>query len=410
MQFRTGKEPGARPRRRQVRCRRHGGATLGPADPAKRPPDRAAARCHPNASARRRRLRRSAPTRSAKRARRRARWLDHRGGGAARLRRRHRRARRDRCRRDRASAPSLNPVKNATMAVGQQSGNRERAMPIKIIGMIGVTPPRSDATLHVIEGGLSPDYVTQAARAHEESGFDLVLVGYSSSSAEGFLVALHAAARTERLGYLIAHRPGFVAPTLMARKIATFDHLTQGRIVLHVITGKTDDEQEGDGDFTPKAERYRRAAEYLELMKLAWASEKPFDFTGEFYQIKGAHSDVRPLQKPHPLIFFGGASDGALEMGARLCDVYAIYAEPLASTRERLREFRARAAAFGRTPGFNVSVRPILAATEGAAWDRANKILAGVSGANKGWTRQEAVSGPVDNAGRRLFGFALERD
>src|SRR6202045_3913044 len=101
-------------------------------------------------------------------------------------------------------------------------------MPIKIIGMIGVTPPRSDATLHVIEGGLSPDYVALAARAHEASGFDLVLVGYSSSSAEGFLIALHAAAHTERLGYLIAHRPGFVAPTLMARQIATFDHLTGG--------------------------------------------------------------------------------------------------------------------------------------------------------------------------------------
>ena len=283
-------------------------------------------------------------------------------------------------------------------------------MPIKVIGMIGVTPPRSDATLHVIEGGLSPDYVTQAARAHEASGFDLVLVGYSSSSAEGFLVALHAASRTDRLGYLIAHRPGFVAPTLMARKIATFDHLTQGRLVLHVITGKTDDEQEGDGDFTPKAERYRRAAEYLELMKLAWTNEQPFDFAGDFYKVKAAHSDVRPLQKPHPLIFFGGASDGALEMGARLCDVYAIYAEPLKSTRDRMRDFRARAAVFGRTPGFNVSVRPIIAASEGAAWDKANRILAGVSGNNKGWSRQEAMAGPVDNAGRRLMSFALERD
>jgi alkanesulfonate monooxygenase len=287
-------------------------------------------------------------------------------------------------------------------------------MSVRIIGMIGVTPPKSDATLHVIEGGVSPAYVVEAARAHEAAGFDLVLVGYSSSSAEGFLVALHAAEHTERLGYLIAHRPGFVAPTLMARKIATFDHLTGGRLAVHIITGKSDDEQEGDGDFTPKDERYRRAAEYLELMKLAWTSEKPFDFAGTFYRVRGAQSDVRPLQKPHPLLFFGGASEGALEMGARLCDVYAIYAEPLASTRERIREFRARAAAFGRkTPGFNVSVRPIIAATEGAAWDRANRILAamgGKLGGSKGWSRQEATAGPVDNAGRRLFGFALERD
>jgi alkanesulfonate monooxygenase len=282
-------------------------------------------------------------------------------------------------------------------------------MPIRLIGMIGVTPPKNAATLHVIEGGLSPHYVTEAARAHEAAGFDLVLVGYSSSSAEGFLVALHAAERTERLGYLIAHRPGFVAPTLMARKIATFDHLSGGRLAVHIITGKTDDEQEGDGDFTPKAERYRRAAEYLELMKLTWSNERPFDFAGEFYRVNGAHSDVRPLQKPHPLLFFGGASDGALAMGARLCDVYAIYAEPLASTRERIGQFRAQAAAFGRTPGFNVSVRPIIAASEGAAWDKANTILAAMTGA-KGWSRQEAMTGPVDNAGRRLMGFALERD
>jgi alkanesulfonate monooxygenase len=282
-------------------------------------------------------------------------------------------------------------------------------MPVRIIGMIGVAPPRSDATLHVIEGGLSPSYVVDAARAHEAAGFDLVLVGYSSSSAEGFLVALHAAQQTQRLGYLVAHRPGFVAPTLMARKIATFDHLSGGRLTVHIITGKTDDEQEGDGDFTPKAERYRRAAEYLELMKLAWSSERPFDFTGEFYRVRGAHSDVRPLQKPHPLLFFGGASDGALEMGARHCDVYAIYAEPLHSTRERIAAFRAQAAAFGRTPGFNVSVRPIIATSEGAAWDKANKILSAMTGA-KGWSRQEAVSGPVDNAGRRLMDFALERD
>ena len=275
--------------------------------------------------------------------------------------------------------------------------------------MIGVTPPSSDAALHVIEGGLSTSYLTQYARAHDDAGFDLALVGYTASSAEGFLVALHAAAQTKRLGYLVAHRPGFVAPTLMARKIATFDHLTNGRLAVHIITGKTDEEQQGDGDFSPKTERYRRAAEYLELMKLAWSSEQPFDFSGEFYQVKGAASDVRPLQQPHPLLFFGGASDGALEMGARLCDVYAIYAEPLASTRERIANFRAQAAAFGRTPGFNVSLRPIIAAREGDAWDKANRILAAMTG-KKGWSRQEAAAGPVDNAGRRLMGFAMEQD
>jgi alkanesulfonate monooxygenase len=96
-------------------------------------------------------------------------------------------------------------------------------------------------------------------------------------------------------------------------------------------------------------------------------------------------------------------------MGARHCDVYAIYAEPLASTHERMAAFRAEAAAFGRTVGFNVSVRPIIAAREADAWDKANRILAGMTG-KKGWSRQEDAAGPVDNAGKRLMRFALERD
>ena len=282
-------------------------------------------------------------------------------------------------------------------------------MPVRIVGMIGVTPPDTKATLHVIEGGLSSSYLVQIACAHDDAGFDLALVGYTSSSAEGFLVALHAATHTKQLGYLVAHRPGFVAPTLMARKIATFDHLTEGRLAVHIITGKTDDEQHGDGDFSPKTERYRRAAEYLELMKLTWSSERPFDFSGEFYRVKGAFSDIRPLQQPHPLLFFGGASDGALAMGAKLCDVYAMYAEPLASTRERISNFRIQAAAFGRRPGFNVSLRPIIAAREGDAWDKANRILAAMTG-KKGWSRQEEATGPVDNAGKRLMGFAMQQD
>jgi len=282
-------------------------------------------------------------------------------------------------------------------------------MPVRIIGMIGVTPPSSDASLHVIEGGLSPAYLAEFARAHEAAGFDMALVGYSSSSAEGFLVALYAAMQTERLGYLVAHRPGFVAPTLLARKISTFDHLTGGRLAIHIIVGKTDGEQHGDGDFSAKDERYRRAAEYLGLMKLAWSNDRPFDFSGEFYHVRGAHSDVRPLQRPHPLLFFGGASAGALDMGARLCDVYAIYAEPLASIRERIGQFRTQAASFGRVLGFNVSVRPIIAESEGAAWDKANRILAALQG-KKGWSRQEQAAGPVDNAGKRLMRFALESD
>src|SRR5260370_12609016 len=100
-------------------------------------------------------------------------------------------------------------------------------MSVRSVGRIGVTPPSNDTTLHVIEGGLSPRYLAQFARAHDEADFDLALVGHTSSSAEGFLVALYAAGHTNRLGYLVAHRPGFVTPTLLAPNIAPFHPLTR---------------------------------------------------------------------------------------------------------------------------------------------------------------------------------------
>ena len=182
-------------------------------------------------------------------------------------------------------------------------------MPVRIIGMIGVTPPSSDATLHVIEGGLSTDYLTEVC-ARSRRG--RISTSRWSATPRRRLKAFWSRCMppTTPSDSAIWSRTGrgLSQPTLMARKIATFDHLTNGRLAVHIITGKTDEEQHGDGDFSPKAERYRRAAEYLELMKLAWASERAVRFHRRVLSRQGAASDVRPLQQPHPLLFFGGAS------------------------------------------------------------------------------------------------------
>ncbi len=83
---------------------------------------------------------------------------------------------------------------------------------------------------------------------HEESGFDRVLIGYYSDAPDGFVVAGDALAHTERLGVLLAHRPGFVAPTVAARKLATLDQFSDGRLAVHVISGGSDADQRRDGD------------------------------------------------------------------------------------------------------------------------------------------------------------------
>ena len=277
--------------------------------------------------------------------------------------------------------------------------------------MIGVSPPQDDSTVHVIEGGLSRQFLEDFSRAHDEAGFDLVLVGYTSTSADGWSVATHAASVTEQLGYLIAHRPGFVAPTLAARKAATFDQLSGGRFAIHIIAGASDRDNQRDGDYLAKADRYARASEYLEVMRRTWTSSEPFDHEGTYYRFGDVRADVRPLQQPSPPVFFGGSSVEALEMGAKHCDVYAVYAEPRAAVAERFEDFRRRAAAWGRTPRFSISVRPILGNTEGEAWDRANRILAAIeSGPGQHTVAGSHRGKPYDRGGERMLGYAAESD
>ena len=122
-------------------------------------------------------------------------------------------------------------------------------MSVEFIGMIG-TQPASE--IHPPRGpAIDVDYVRQFAQAHEQSGFDRILIGYFSNGADGFIVAQYAAFVTEKLGLMLAHRPGFVAPTVAARKLATLDHFSGGRLAVHIISGGDDGEQRKDGDFIP---------------------------------------------------------------------------------------------------------------------------------------------------------------
>ena len=282
-------------------------------------------------------------------------------------------------------------------------------MPVEFIGMIGTRPgsEMDGPAVSILGGTVDPAYVRQFARAHEEGDFDRVLIGYGSSGPDGFGVASYAASVTERLGFLIAHRPGFVAPTLAARKAATLDHFTGGRIALHIITGGSDAEQQRDGDWLDHDTRYRRTDEYLEIVRRVWTSDKPFDHEGEFYRLKNAFSEVKPLQRPYVPLYFGGASGPAVTVGARHSDVYALWGEPIAAVKERIAEVQEAAVPFGRSPRFSVSVRPILGPTEEKAWERAHDILGRILAA-RGGAVANGPARPQAVGSQRLLGFAAQ--
>jgi alkanesulfonate monooxygenase len=237
--------------------------------------------------------------------------------------------------------------------------------------------------VHIVGGGIDRPFLERFASIHERAGFDAVLVGYSSASADGFQVAQFCANRTERLKYLVAHRPGFVAPTLAARTAATLDNLIGGRLWLHIITGGFDTEQRRDGDFMTHDERYERTDEYLAVVRKVWTSREPFDHEGRFYRFSRAFSEIRAAQEPHVPIWFGGLSDAAVRVGARHCDTFALFGEPRAAVAQSIARIRAEAARHGRAPTFNVSFRPIIAATEEAAWQKARELLRGIEATAK---------------------------
>jgi alkanesulfonate monooxygenase len=279
-------------------------------------------------------------------------------------------------------------------------------MPVEFIGIAHT----SDYSETNARSGpvIQPDYLRALARAHEESGFDRVLVAHTSSSPDGFTVTDQVLNATSRLGVLLAHRPGFIAPTIAARKFATIDAFHPGRIALHVITGGDDADQARDGDFADKAARYRRTDEFLDIVEREWASADRFDYAGEFYTVKGALSAVRPAGGHLP-VYFGGASADAIRVGGRHADVYAFWGEPLDGIRQRIADVQASAAAAGRAVGeFSVSLRPIAAATEEAAWARAQEIL------ERTQERAGEYVGARDNSGaegsQRLLRYAAQGD
>ncbi len=246
-------------------------------------------------------------------------------------------------------------------------------MPVEMIGWIA---PRVSSEMIPPSGPpFDANVIAETARIHERAGFDRVLIGYFSGAPDGFLVGAHAASVTERLSFLLAHRPGFVAPPVAARKLATLDQLSGGRLAVHIIAGGSDADQAKDGDWTGHDARYRRTAEYISLLRRTWTEPAPFDHEGEFYRTRETWSEIRCRQLPYIPIYGGGGSDAAIRALAPHVDVYMLWGEPLRDTALFMDRVRREAALYGRNPTFSLSTRPILAASEGQAWDRARTIL-----------------------------------
>lgn len=229
---------------------------------------------------------------------------------------------------------------------------------------------------HTVPPGYRPPsrrYLAEIARAADRLGYEGVLTPTGTFCEDAWLAAASLLAETERLKFLVAFRPGLVPPTLAAQQAATFQRLSGGRLLLNVVSGGEDAEQQRFGDWLGHDERYSRTAEFLKVVTSIWTSES-VDFDGEYYRVR----DGRVSEPPDPLpeLYFGGSSPAALPIAARYVDSYLTWGEPPAAAAAKIAKVRTLAEQNGRTLRYGIRLHTISRDTSAEAWAVAEKLLA----------------------------------
>ncbi|HBY5428647.1 TPA: alkanesulfonate monooxygenase, FMNH(2)-dependent, partial [Klebsiella pneumoniae] len=231
--------------------------------------------------------------------------------------------------------------------------------------------------LGTTEGGRPVDlpYLQQVALAADSLGYYGVLIPTGKSCEDSWLVASALAPLTRRLRYLVAVRPGLQPPTLAARMAATLDRLSEGRLLINVVTGGDPVENKGDGIFLSHSERYQVTREFLDVYTRLLRGEK-VDYHGEHIHVEGAEVLFPPVQENGPPLYFGGSSDAAIDVAAEQIDSYLTWGEPPELVAEKLAVVRERAAARGRTLQYGIRLHVIVRETEEEAWAAADRLIA----------------------------------
>ena len=203
------------------------------------------------------------------------------------------------------------------------------------------------------------DYVSRLARRSEEIGFDVTLIaelnlndikGVSAASLDAWSTAAALAAVTQRLELMVAVRPTFHLPALLAKQAANIDRISGGRLSLNVVSSWWADEARKYGvAFEQHDDRYARTAEWLTVLDGVWSQDQ-FSFSGNYYRVEETVLQPKPVSRPRPTIYAGGESEAAKELIARRCDAYLMHGDPPGKIRERIADVSARRARWGLPP------------------------------------------------------------
>ncbi len=223
----------------------------------------------------------------------------------------------------------------------------------------------------------SPELCERVVQAAEQAGFAYLLIPVGATCWEAWIAGAFMAARSATIKPLIAARPGYINPVLLAKMISTFDQMSRGRICINLIAGQNESEVEAEGIRYPKEERYALMEEEVSILKALWTARAPVHFKGRFHTLSGAQIRPRPHQQPFPKFYLGGGSREAWEMSAKHSDVHLFWGDLPERIARNIAEIRAMARRHDRQDalGFGMRLQIICREDERDAWEAAHRLV-----------------------------------
>ncbi len=217
----------------------------------------------------------------------------------------------------------------------------------------------------------------RVAAAAEAAGFEYLLVPVSAACWDAYIASAVMIGRSRSIRMLVAARPGYVNPVLLAKMITALDQLSGGRVAVNLIAGQSEAETAAEGIRLGKEERYALMDEEVSILKALWTATGGSDFEGQFHTLRGARIAPKPFQKPHPRFYLGGGSKQAWEISAKHADVHLFWGDSPEQIAVNMRDIRALAEHHGRADeiGFGMRLQIVCRETEAEAWDAAHELV-----------------------------------
>lgn len=222
---------------------------------------------------------------------------------------------------------------------------------------------------------LDYNYLRQVASAVDSLGYYGALLPTGRSCEDAWVTASSLIGETSQMRFLVAVRPGLISPTLAARMAATFDRLSNGRILINVVTGGDPVELAGDGVFEEHSDRYEITDEFLHIWRSILADRGEVNFTGKHLRVQGAKAIFKAIQRPYPPLYFGGSSAAGIDVAARHVDYYLTWGEPPSQVAQKIAAVRDAASRHGRKLRFGIRLHVIVRETEEEAWNDADRLI-----------------------------------